>query len=162
MQLSNRVRLLWVVVGLISSNGCASFISGRDADVAIQSNPPQAYVTVQNEQGQTVATAMTPAKISLKRGNGVFRKAPRYTAYIEKPGFLIEEVHIDPKLNPWIFGNLVLGGPIGIAADTASGAIWRYTPDDIYQELTPSQGQYYSQAKSDAVTQTSYASDYED
>ena len=148
MKQTNRILFLCVLFGLVSNSGCAWFVSGREADVAIQSNPPQAHVTVQNEQGETVATALTPARVTLKRGNGIFRKAPRYTAYIEKPGFHVEEVHIDPKLNPWIFGNVILGGVVGLAADTATGAIWNYSPYEIFQPLTPFQGQYYSQTKS--------------
>jgi hypothetical protein len=133
--------------GLSSLNlGCASVISGREADIAIKTNPPRAHVMIQNEKGETVANAMTPTKVSLKRSNGIFKKAPRYSAVIQKQGYQTAKVKIDPKLNPWVFGNVVLGGVIGLAADSATGAIWNYKPNDIDQSLAPisTQTEYYS------------------
>jgi hypothetical protein len=132
------------------STGCASIISGREADIAIKTNPSQAQVAIQNEKGDTVATSTTPAKISLKRSNGMFRKAPRYAAVIEKPGYETSQVDIKPKVNPWILGNVVFGGVIGLAADSATGAIWRYTPDEINQTLVPLSDEYLSEAQSPA------------
>jgi hypothetical protein len=140
----------WCPVGLaacvlsILSSGCASVISGREADIAIKSNPPRAHVMIQNEKGETVATSTTPTKISLKRSNGIFKKAPRYAAVIQKPGYQTAKVKIDPKLNPWVFGNIALGGVIGLAADSATGAIWNYAPNDIDQSLEPISTEYYS------------------
>lgn len=134
-----------VVCGLASLNsGCASVISGREADIAIKSNPPRAHVMIQNEKGETVATSTTPTKISLKRSNGIFRKAPRYSAVFHKPGYQTAKVNINPKLNPWVFGNIALGGVIGLAADSATGAIWNYAPNDINQSLEPISTEYYS------------------
>lgn len=123
--------------------GCASVISGREAEVAINSNPSHAHVAIRNEKGETVTTSTTPAKVSLKRTNGLFKKAPRYTARIQKPGYQSAQVEINPKLNPWVFGNILLGGVIGLAADSATGAIWKYSPNAIAQTLTPLSQEYY-------------------
>jgi hypothetical protein len=136
--------------------GCASVMCGRHAEIAINSNPPRAQVAVQNEKGETVARSTTPAIVSLKRSNGLFKKAPRYTAFIERPGYETAEVSINPKWNPWILGNVVLGGVIGLAADSATGAIWRYSPDEINQSLSPSSGEYYSDDADEAVTVVSF------
>lgn len=132
--------------GLVAllSLGCATVMNGRHAEVAIKSQPAGARVSVQNEKGETVATSKTPGRVTLKRSNGLFRKAPRYTAFIEKPGYETTQVSINPKWNPWILGNVVLGGVIGLAADSATGAIWRYSPDEIDQPLSPLSGEYYS------------------
>lgn len=149
---------LWVcaLAGAFLSGGCASVMSGREADVAITSNPPDAHVAITNEKGQTVATAVTPAKISLKRGNGFFRKAPRYVATIEKPGYMPAQVPIKPKVNPWIAGNIVVGGVIGMAADSATGAMWKFAPVEIDQHLTPYGGPLYSQAEAGEVSQVTH------
>jgi hypothetical protein len=144
MKIGNRLVVLVGCVLVCSSVGCASIISGREADIAINSNPPQACVAIQNEKGETVATSMTPATVSLKRTNGIFKKAPRYSAIIEKPGYQTAKVDINPKLNPWVFGNIALGGVIGLAADSATGAIWKYTPHEIDQSLSPLSNEYYS------------------
>lgn len=123
--------------------GCASIVGGTHNDVSINSYPPKARVLVRDQNGQTVAKGMTPAKVSLKRGNGLLRKTPTYTAIIEKPGYQPAQVRIDPKLNPWIVGNLVLGGPFGVMADSVTGAMWRHSPNKIEQKLQPYQQEYY-------------------
>lgn len=126
-----------VALAAVCASGCATVVSGRHAQVSLASNPPGAHVTVQNDTGETVATAHTPASVSLKRNKGIFRGGAHYTATFDKPGYRSESVAIDPKLNPWTVGNLVLGGPVGLVADGATGAIWRYAPDRIEPTLVP-------------------------
>jgi hypothetical protein len=137
---------------IVSSLGCATVISGRHAEIAVRSNPPNAQVAVRNEKGETVATSATPGTVLLKRSNGLFKKAPRYTAHIEKPGYETAQVSINPKWNPWILGNIAIGGVIGLAADSATGAIWRYSPDEIDRSLSPISSEYYSDATQAPVT----------
>lgn len=143
---------------LIASSGCATVVSGRSEDVAIRSYPPKAHVAVHNDEGEMVASGVTPMNVKLNRSKGLFKKPPRYQATLQKTGFQPKRVQIDPKFNPWALGNIVLGGPIGLAADAASGAVWRMTPDDINTELQPMQGPMYGQQVSqNNLTQASYA-----
>lgn len=131
---------LWTAVlasPLLSAGGCASIISGRHADVAINSYPPDAEVSVRDQDGNMVATARTPAVVTLKRGRGFLKKA-EYTATIEKPGFATAHVPIESRLNPWLFGNVLFGGFVGLAVDPYTGAMWRPTPTKISEQLEPS------------------------
>ena len=143
-------------------SGCASVMSGRHADVTINSYPSEADLVVRNQRGQTVATGVTPAQVSLKRGNGFFRRPPRYTATLEKPGYQTAEIPIRPRLNPWLLGNVGIGGIVGLAADTATGAAWRLTPDEINYELAAVPKSLYSKFETDDLLQASYASDEEE
>ena len=152
MKIGNSLVALLGCTLVCCSGGCASIISGREADIAINSNPSQARVAIKNEKGETVATSMTPAKMSLKRTNGIFKKAPRYSAIIEKPGYQTAKVSINPKLNPWVFGNIALGGVIGLAADSATGAIWKYAPNEIDQSLSPVSNEYYSDVEDEKIS----------
>jgi hypothetical protein len=150
-------RSIFALLGLLVI-GCASVISGRRAEVAIRSQPSQAHVEIRNEEGDVVAQGVTPTEVSLKRSKGLLKKPPKYTATLQKPGYEPQHVAIRPKMNPWILGNLVIGGPIGLAADTATGAIWKMSPNQIDQPLTPLSDPYYGQADSDQVAPASFAS----
>ena len=130
-------RLSLAALTLLIPSGCASIISGRRADVAINSSPEDARLVVRDKQGRTVATATTPAVVSLKRGDGLFKKA-EYTATIEKPGYTTAHVPIESRVNPWLFGNVLFGGVIGLAIDPYTGAMWRPSPGEINEELAPS------------------------
>jgi hypothetical protein len=121
---------------VIALAGCASVMSGRHADVAINSNVPHARVVVHDKRGQEVASAHTPAKLALKRKDKFIFPA-RYTATIEAPGYQPVEVPIRPTVNPWVLGNIVIGGPVGLVVDNVTGAAWKPKQAKIYQELVP-------------------------
>jgi hypothetical protein len=123
-------------VALASASGCASIVSGRRADVTVQSNPPNAAVVIHDKHGQTVAQATTPGVVSLKRGDGPFRRA-KYTATIAKPGYQTAQVPIGSSLNPWTAGNVVFGGVPGLVVDPYTGAMWKPNPSEISLNLHP-------------------------
>jgi hypothetical protein len=121
---------------VLAAAGCASIVSGRRADVTVHSNPPNAAVVVHDKHGQTVAQTTTPGVVSLKRGDGPFRRA-KYTATIAKPGYQTAQVPIGSGLNPWAAGNIVLGGIPGLVIDPYTGAMWKPNPSEISLNLNP-------------------------
>jgi uncharacterized protein YceK len=127
--------------------GCASIISGRSADVAIDSYPSNAHVIIHDDNGRQVATLTTPGVASLKRNRRYFLPA-RYTATIEAPGYAPAEVPIRYTVNPWIAGNIVVGGIPGLIVDNATGAAWKPKEPEIHRQLAPlggpDQGAMYS------------------
>src|SRR5262249_51894650 len=40
-------------------------------------------------------------------------------------------------VNGWVFGNLVIGGPLGTGIDAATGAIFEVEPDRVFATLEP-------------------------
>ncbi len=126
------------VIGIVAqcSFGCASIISGRHAEVAINTTPPGAHVVIHDKRGKEVANVNTPAKVALKRSDRIIFPA-RYTATIEAPGYQTAQVPMNSTVNPWILGNIVVGGIPGLIIDDATGAAWRPKHDEIYQQLAP-------------------------
>jgi hypothetical protein len=119
--------------------GCASIISGRKAEVAIDSYPTNARVTIRDNDGREVASVTTPGVVSLKRNRRYFLPA-RYTATIEAPGYAPSEVAIGSTVNPWIVGNIVVGGIPGLIVDNATGAAWEPRCSEIHSHLAPLNG----------------------
>jgi hypothetical protein len=126
-----------IAVGAVSSVlGCASIVSGRYADVAIDSYPSNAHVMIRDADGRTVASLQTPGVVSLKRSRRYFLPA-RYSATIEAPGYQPTHVPLASTLNPWIFGNVIIGGIPGIVIDSATGAAWRPRDSEVFRQLPP-------------------------
>jgi hypothetical protein len=126
----------FAVAAILLSSGCASIISGRKANVAIDSYPTNAHVVIHDKSGHEVASVMTPGVVALDR-NGKWFLPARYTATIEAPGYQTAEVPIHSTINPWILGNVVVGGIPGLIVDDATGACWKPDRDAIHQQLAP-------------------------
>lgn len=140
------------VTMLVVSSGCATAVNGRTANVKLKTSPPDALVTVRDEEGIVVAQTVTPGQVELKRNRSWLRPA-RYTATIEREGYRPIETELKSTLNPWLVGNIVLGGPLGLGVDAASGAMWRPKHADI--DLPMAQlGQPYSDVQMASATDT--------
>ena len=124
------------IVTIVALSGCASIISGRRADVSLESYPTKAHVVVHDKHGLEVASVDTPAVVSLKRKDRLIWPA-HYTATFSAPGYAPSEVPIQPTLNPWIAGNLLAGGVIGLAVDNVTGAAWKPKQDKLVAQMTP-------------------------
>jgi hypothetical protein len=134
-----RLVVIGHVVGLAICSqlvGCASIISGRSATVAIDSYPSNACVTVRDNNGRAVASTVTPGVVSLKRNRKYFLPA-KYTATIESPGYAPAQVPLRSTVNPWILGNIVIGGIPGLVIDNATGAAWKPADAEVHQQLMP-------------------------
>ena len=75
---------------------------------------------IHDKHGKEVITTHTPASVELRRKDKFIWPA-RYTATIEKPGYKPATVPIESTINPWVVGNVVVGGVIGLAVDNATG-----------------------------------------
>jgi hypothetical protein len=132
-------RICYIAISVATSpwfTGCASIMSGRHAELSINSNPHHAHVVIRDRHGQEVANVNTPGKVTLKR-NERFIFPARYTATIEAPGYHAATIPIRSTINPWILGNIIIGGIPGLVVDNATGAAWKPRDPEIYHELTP-------------------------
>jgi hypothetical protein len=119
--------------------GCASIISGRHADVAFDTYPVNAHVAIHDDRGRQVTSLNSPGTVSLRRQRRFFLPA-RYVATISAPGYQTAQVPIGSTLNPWILGNIVIGGIPGLVIDGATGAAWKPSRSEIHRQLVPLEG----------------------
>lgn len=120
-------KLAWTLLALGCGTlaACATIISGSTQDLDVSSVPPGATVTA--EPGGYRVT--TPAKLTLKR-----KDAP-YRLTFALDGYEPYNVTVSSGTNGWVFGNLIIGGLIGIIVDSSSGAINKLTPGEVHANL---------------------------
>lgn len=108
----------------VALSGCATLFNGQSQAVVISSAPEGAQVTVTNRAGQRVHVGETPVTLTLKRGAGYF-KSEVYTLAFNKEGYAPQQLTITGSTSGWYFGNILLGGLIGmLAVDPVTGAMY--------------------------------------
>ena len=77
--------------------------------------------------------------MSLDPKKGYF-KGQSYTLKLELAGYKSTEVELRSTLSGWYFGNILLGGLIGmVVVDPVTGSMWNIEPGKIEQKLSASQ-----------------------
>jgi hypothetical protein len=78
---------------------------------------------------------LNPASLTLNRGAGYF-KGEQYTVKLKKDGFKEKEIVLNSNVGGWYFGNLLIGGLIGmLIVDPISGAMYNLEPQAVSQAL---------------------------
>lgn len=91
----------------------------------VSSSVPGAAVLVDGmNKGQT------PCVVEVSREGG-------QTLSVEKEGYEPYQTRLTTSLSGWMFGNILIGGLIGIAIDVATGAWSDIEPDEVNAVLTP-------------------------
>ncbi|MCW7540105.1 hypothetical protein OOT46_19915 [Aquabacterium sp. A7-Y] len=105
-------------------SGCASIFAGSTQAVTIASEPAGASFVVTNRAGVQVHNGTTPATLTLSRGAGYF-KSESYIVRVQKDGYEAKELTLTGSVNGWYFGNILIGGLIGmLAIDPVTGAMY--------------------------------------
>ncbi len=115
--------MLMVMPVLITS--CATIFGKSSYPVSINSNPNGADISITDKKGKEVYKGQSPATVTLKSGAGYFSRA-EYQVRISSKGYAEQIVPVNYKLNGWYFGNIFLGGFLGmLIVDPATGAMWK-------------------------------------
>lgn len=129
--------VLIAALAMMGASGCASVVHSGPREIAIASQPPGAQVSIYNRENELVTSQTTPfvAQLSPKRR---FFQGQTYRVVFEKEGFSPTEVQLEPKVSAWYFGNILLGGPVGMfIVDPATGFMFNLVPDEVDQTLVP-------------------------
>jgi hypothetical protein len=129
-----------------AGTGCATVATGGGGKqtVTVTSTPQGAAVVVDGQpQG------VTPAKVALNRTEA-------HTIELSAPGYESAHLSVSKHLNPWLLGNVLLGGIIGVVIDVVTDATYTLSPSELNvhlksKELGPLLGQ--RQTNSPAVPQ---------
>lgn len=116
------MRFVLTVVPALLLTSCASIIEGSTQEITVNSSPPGANCAFMRD-GQHVA------EISKSPGSAVVKKTGAdITVDCTKPGYQ-EATAIDHSdVAAATFGNIILGGLVGIIIDAVDGSIHKYDP----------------------------------
>jgi hypothetical protein len=106
---------------LLSS--CATIVSGSKQNVKFTSNPSAATIYIDE-----VEVGKTPFEMKLARKS-------EHQVLIKLEGYQTYQTSLTKKLNGWFFGNILIGGLIGIIIDPITGAMYNLTPKEINAEM---------------------------
>lgn len=119
-------------------SSCASIVSKSTYPLSINSSPSNAKVSITDKKGKEIYLGNTPATVKLNAGAGFFSKA-EYQVKFSSPGYDDKIVPITFKLDGWYFGNLLLGGVLGmLIIDPATGAMWKIETEFLNETLSKS------------------------
>jgi hypothetical protein len=113
-----KVQFALVAVALLAS-GCSSIIEGTSQTLSFDSNPSGADCAL-TRNNETIGNVRTPG--------GVLVKKTKYDIHVlcKKDGYQDATAFLHSDAAGATFGNIVLGGGIGWAVDSASGADNKY------------------------------------
>ena len=120
---------------LLFATSCASIVSKSSYPISINSTPSEAKITITGKKGIEVYRGNTPATLKLRAGSGFFSKA-HYQVKFEKDGYDTKTIPVNFKLDGWYFGNILIGGLIGmLIIDPATGAMYKLDTEFLNETL---------------------------
>lgn len=125
-----------MAIAAFTNSGCATIFGKSNYPITVNSNPNGAKLSIFDKKGVEIYKGNTPANITLKSSSGYFSKA-EYQLKFDLDGHEQKTVQLTSKLNGWYFGNLLIGGLIGmLIVDPASGAMYKMNQTDVNEVLT--------------------------
>lgn len=120
---------LGIAFALLTS-GCATLAKGTQQTVTVATDPSGATCELTRDAKSLAVVNPTPGSIPIEKARGSIAILCKKSTYNEASGVLASE------FQTWTFGNIILGGLIGIAVDAASGAMNEY-PSMVTITLEP-------------------------
>ena len=110
----------------LALGACASVMHGTHQDVGIASAPTGAKVSV---DGQDKGNTPLVAHLARKQNHLVRLELAGYQPY---------ETTLTRSVSGWVWGNIVIGGLIGLAVDAIDGGLYKLTPEQVSGTLQSS------------------------
>lgn len=122
----------FAVSTLLFLQGCATVSAGTGQTVTVvtQKGIEGASCKLTDQVGSVWHVSATPGTVTVNKGDGPM------SVVCSKPGYRDGSVLVDEDVAGATYGNILVGGVIGVAVDAASGAAQRY-PDVIEVWMEP-------------------------
>jgi len=107
---------------LASPSACATIFTGTSQPIAIDTVPEGASCHILQGGVPVADVPRAPDSVRIAKTSAAIQVT------CSKPGYRNAELTELSGVNGWLFGNLAIGGVVGIVVDYSSGAAYRYTP----------------------------------
>jgi hypothetical protein len=125
-----------VVVAAIAFSSCATIFGSTTTMLGVDTDPQGAKVKITNRKGTVVYEGQTPATVTLKNSNGYFQRGI-YQLDLTIDGYQPRHVTVSSHLNGWYFGNLLIGGALGmLIIDPLTGAMYKLDQKFVRETMT--------------------------
>jgi len=134
--------LVIIVAATLAVAGCASIIDGTTQEIAVNTNPAGAKCVVNRKSVPIGTVVSTPGAVTIKKTKDDI------TVVCDKDGYQQATFMDHSGVAGSTYANIILGGGIGWAIDSSSGADNEYlTPINISMVPTAAPAQPATQAK---------------
>lgn len=130
MSLRTLSMLMVVVVMSVMSTGCATITGGTSQTIAVTTNPDGADCQFTRDGKLVGRINPTPGVMPVSKASGNIGVSCTKEGYVPTVG------SVSSEFQAATFGNILLGGIIGVAVDAASGAMNKY-PEQVSFTLVP-------------------------
>src|SRR6185369_3446122 len=125
------IRLVAAVAAVSTLGACATVVSGTSQNISVRTEPDGANCRLERAGAVVGIINPTPGTVHVDKSKNDI------TVICKKEGYEDGISPLPSSFTGATFGNILLGGLIGVAVDAASGANNKY-PENAYVILTPS------------------------
>lgn len=118
-----------LVASIVSATGCASVVHGTTQAVPVNSSPVGASVKVNCGKSSRSVNPITPTTVYLKRN------AEPCNITVSKEGYEDASLVFLTNMSGWFWGNILIGGVLGMIIDGVDGAIFNRVPESASLSL---------------------------
>ncbi|QDT08079.1 hypothetical protein K239x_00080 [Planctomycetes bacterium K23_9] len=119
----------------VGSTGCATIVSEKRYPVTVTNTQAPTYFSIQNRKNETIHQGVTPQQVTLDAKAFPFWPA-KYSVVFAGNDATTQTVPLKAKIDPWVAGNIVIGGVAGTVIDGATGAMFKL-PAEVKGQIPP-------------------------
>ena len=124
-------KFLPAIAAVLSLTACATVVSGTQQSLFVDTPHVEgAQCQLKDSKAGAWYLPSTPGTVTVQKGNGPMN------IVCKKGGYATGVLSVDEAVAGATFGNILLGGGIGIFVDAASGAAQKY-PDQVVVWMKP-------------------------
>jgi len=128
-----KIKLIVAIAAAVSLSGCASIVKGGNQKIAFDTGDVTGAncVVTGGSKFAVNQSIVTPGTLKLPRS----KKALEVSC--SKPGYATATKSVKGEIEPWIFGNIITLGFLGLGIDAATGSVHKYPDSAISVDMTP-------------------------